>query len=109
MRKLQFAAAITLLFAASLDAQLNRGSLTGTVTDATGAVVPQARVTTQNTATGATYQTTCNEAGQYVQPNLPAGQYQLTFEAPSFKILVRSGVTLGATEVLRVDGVLEVG
>src|SRR5216684_5841643 len=109
MRKFQCAAAVTLLHTACLFGQLNRGSLTGVVTDATGSVVPQTRVTIRNTATAATYQTTTNDTGQYIQPNLPAGSYQITFEAASFKTLVRSGVSLGATEVLRVDAALEVG
>src|SRR5438128_11264739 len=109
MRKFQFAAAVTLLFAASLNAQLSRGSLTGVVSDATGAAVPQVKVTIKNTATGATYQTLSNDSGQYSMPNLPTGPYQIAFEAASFKTLVRSGITLGATEVLRVDATLEVG
>jgi len=109
MRMFQCPAAFLILLAVSLNGQLNRGSLTGVVADTTGAVVPQVRVTIQNTGTGATYQTTTNDAGQYIQPNLPAGSYQITFEAVSFKTLVRSGVSLGATEVLRVDAVMEVG
>src|SRR6266851_515940 len=109
MRKFQCAAAVSLLLTACLFGQLNRGSLTGVVTDATGSVVPQARVTIRNTATAATYQTTTNDTGQYIQPNLPAGPYQIAFEAASFKTLVRSGVSLGANEVLRVDAAMEIG
>ena len=109
MRPVRCAAAFLVLLAAGLNAQLNRGSLTGVVSDATGAMITQVRVTIRNTATGATYQTTTNDAGQYIQPNLPAGPYQVTFEAASFKTLVRSGISLGATEVLRVDAMMEVG
>src|SRR5262245_24485053 len=72
-------------------------------------MVPQANVTIKNTATGANYQTRSNDAGQYSMPNLPAGPYQITFEAASFKTLVRNGITVGATDVLRVDATLEVG
>src|SRR2546428_410927 len=89
--------------------QLDRGSLTGTLTDSTGAVIPDTRVTVKNTATGAAYETRANSSGQYAMPNLAPGPYELTFEAPSFKKLVRSGINLGATEVVRVDATLEVG
>src|SRR6266498_2688244 len=78
-------------------AQLDRGSLTGTVTDPTGAVVPDVKITARNTATNAVYETRSNPAGQYTMPNLPVGGYEVTFEAPAFKKLVRSGITLGVT------------
>jgi hypothetical protein len=109
MRNIIFALFMAWVLAVALHAQLNRGSLTGTVTDPTGAVVPGVKITIQNTATNATYETESNAAGQYTMPNLPTGPYQLTFSAPGLKQFVRSGVTLGATEVLRVDATLEVG
>ncbi|MCI0423384.1 MAG: carboxypeptidase-like regulatory domain-containing protein, partial [Acidobacteria bacterium] len=98
-----------LCIAASLQAQLNRGSITGTVTDPTGAVIPKVNILILNTATGATYETAANENGQYTVPNLPIGDYQITFEVASFKKLVRSGINLGVTEVLRVDAALALG
>ena len=101
--------ATLLLAAVPLMSQLNRGALTGTVTDASGAVIPQVKITIKNTATQATYETVCNDSGQYNMPNLPPGPYQVVGEAPNFKRLVRSGVTLGATQVLRVDLALEIG
>jgi len=97
------------LIAAAAFGQLDRGSITGVVTDPTGALVPSARIIIQNTATGAKYETVSNAAGQYTMPNLPAGIYQLTFEAPGFKKLVRAGVELGITSVLRVDAALSLG
>jgi hypothetical protein len=100
---------VALLGAAALLAQLNRGSITGVLTDPTGAVIPGAKISIKNMATGAVYEIESNAAGQYTMPNLPTGPYQITFEAPSFKKLVRDGVTLSATEVLRVDATLEVG
>lgn len=103
---------VILLFtglAVPLFSQLDRGTLTGTVTDSTGAVIPGAEITIHNTATGATYRTQSTETGNYNMPNLPPGLYQVIFEAQSFKRYVRSGITLRATEVLRVDGTLELG
>lgn len=102
-------AAILLASGAALFAQLDRGTITGTVTDPSGAVIPGVNVTVRSVATGATYTTSSSDAGQYTQPNLPAGAYQVTFNAQGFKRLVRSGITLGASDVLRVDAKLELG
>ena len=100
---------LTLLASLSLYAQLNRGSITGVLSDSTGAVIPTAKVTVKNLANGAVYETQTNSNGQFTTPNLPPGSYEVAFEAASFKRLVRSGIELGATEVARVDASLEVG
>ena len=102
---------LVFFFAAALllTAQMDRGSLTGTVTDKTGAVIPAVRITISNTATGALYQTVANGSGQYTVPNLPPGPYEINFAAPSFKRLVRRGIELSATDVARVDVTLEIG
>ena len=89
--------------------QLDRGTLTGVVLDSSGALIPGARVTVTNAATGVSHTAVTTSAGQYTVPNLPPGTYDLTFEAPGFKRLVVRGVELGATEVRRVDARLEVG
>ena len=102
-------AALALLSSLLLLAQLNRGSLTGTVTDNSGAVIPNAKLTIRNTATGAQYETVTNENGQYNEANLPIGEYVIVFESPNFKRVERRGVDLGVTQVLRVDATLEVG
>jgi len=57
-----------MLLAGGLCAQLNRGSLTGTLADQTGAVIPAVKITIRNTATGATYETESNASGQYHMP-----------------------------------------
>ena len=100
---------LLLLTAAGLFAQLDRGTVTGTVTDSTGGVVPQVMLRFTHSGTGAVYETRTNEVGQYSRPNLPIGEYQLTVEAAGFKKTVRSGITLGISEVLRVDVSLEIG
>jgi len=89
--------------------QLNRGTLTGQVSDASGAVIPGARIEIVNTATQATYRTGTTGSGQYYMPNLPPGSYTISFEADGFKRLVRTGIQLEPTQVLRVDVVMEVG
>ena len=101
--------AIALLASTLLHAQLDRGTLTGTITDPTGAVVPAAKITFVHAGTQATSTVATNEAGQYSRPNLPIGEYQISVEAAGFKTTIRSGITLGVTEVLRVDVQLELG
>ena len=111
-RSLRILAAFLAAFLAStltLFAQLNRGTITGTVTDSSGASISKVKLTARNTGTDAQYDGVTNDAGQYTIPNLPTGNYTLTFETPSFKKLERKGVELGVTQVLRVDAVLEVG
>jgi len=100
---------LVVMTATGVQAQLNRGSLTGIVTDSSGALIPNVKIEIRNADTGARYESVSNSAGQYTVPNLPRGAYQLTFEAPGMKTLVRSGISLGATEVVRVDAVMEVG
>jgi hypothetical protein len=98
-----------LAMAASLSAQLDRGTVTGIVSDSSGATVPGAEVAVANTGTGATYRTQANHQGQYSVPNLPSGKYQAIFQAAGFKRLVRADLEIRATEVQRLDVTLEVG
>ncbi|HXJ42211.1 MAG TPA: carboxypeptidase-like regulatory domain-containing protein, partial [Bryobacteraceae bacterium] len=97
------------VFSLSLYAQLSRGSITGVLTDSSGAVIPAAKVSVRNISNGAISRSTTNNNGQFTLPNLPPGSYEVVFEEPNFKRLVRSGIELGATEVARVDASMEVG
>ncbi|MBI4874047.1 MAG: TonB-dependent receptor, partial [Acidobacteria bacterium] len=90
-------------------AQLDRGALTGTVTDSSGAAVPSAKVTVRNTGTNAGYETETTMSGQYTLPNLPYGSYEVIVEASGFKKFVRTNLALRAAEVLRVDAKLDIG
>src|SRR5487761_1764746 len=83
-------------------AQVTGATLAGTVTDPSGAVVPQAQVSVKNTATGVTTSVATDSAGLYTIPNLIAGPYQVTASARGFQTEVRTGVTLtvGAQQVL---------
>ncbi len=89
--------------------QLDRGTITGTVTDASGAVVPGTKITIRNSATNSTYQTVTTGAGDYTAVNLPSGTYQLSFESSGLKKLVRSNVVVAVSETIRVDASLQVG
>ena len=90
-------------------AQLDRGSIVGTVTDPSSASIPGVKLEIRNAATGAAYNAETNESGQYAVPNLPAGPYVITFEAGGFKKLVRKNLEVRVADTLRVDVRLEVG
>jgi hypothetical protein len=100
---------LSLVGAVSLHAQLDRATVTGVVTDPTGAVIPQVQITVRNTSTNASYPSSTNGSGQYTVPNLPIGPYVLTFEATGLKKLVREGVQLRVNDVLELDVQMEVG
>jgi len=86
----------------------NAGEIRGTVTDASGAVVPGANVVILDTLTGVKTQIVTNAAGIYDALSLVPGDYSLTFGAAGFSTFVRQGVVLRA-EVITVDAQLKVG
>jgi Carboxypeptidase regulatory-like domain/TonB dependent receptor-like, beta-barrel len=98
-----------LMCALSALAQTDRGTITGTVADATNAVIPGANVTAINSQTTAKYETVSTETGNYTLTQMPVGVYNLTIELPGFKKYVRQGVTVLSSTIVRVDVALEVG
>jgi hypothetical protein len=99
----------SLLIAGVLLAQSERGTIAGNVVDPSGAAVPGAKVTVVNKATNVTAPSTSNEAGAYVVPNLPPGEYSVRVEHAGFKASVISGIVLNAASSIRADITLEVG
>lgn len=85
------------------------GTITGTVTDPTGAVIGDAQVVVRNDATGQVYNTVSTATGNYTVPQLPVGAYGLTVTLSGFKTYNRVGLALSATQTMRIDVVLEVG
>jgi outer membrane receptor protein involved in Fe transport len=83
--------------------------LTGQVTDSTGAVIPDATIVARHVSTGVARTTRTNEAGYYTIPLLNSGAYEITAQAPGFKSLTKSGITLEIAQIARVDLRLEVG
>lgn len=96
--------ALTLMlsFPSLLRSQVAGATLSGTVTDSSGAQVPSATVAIRNTETGITRTVTTDAAGFYDAPNLSPGNYEVTVTAQGFSKLVQSGITLtvGAQQVL---------
>ncbi len=84
-------------------------SITGTITDASGAIVPNVKVTATNTATNQAYSATTNEAGVYNILFLPVGNYNVVGESQGFKRTVLGPFDLQANQIARVDIKLEVG
>jgi len=72
-------------FALPLAAQETTGTIAGTVTDPSGAVIPGVTVTVTNKDTGVALKATTNSAGIYLVRELPPGRYSATFEAPGFR------------------------
>ena len=96
-------------FSAPANAQVAGGNLSGTITDPSGKLVPQALVAIQNVATGITTTVTTNADGYYTAANLLPGDYQITVSAKGFATEVRKGIslTVGAQQVI--DLTLQVG
>src|SRR5690349_16276153 len=101
-------AAIALLFA-SLQAFAQDATIVGTVTDPTGAVVGNAKVTATNTETGVARTITTGQDGQYVLPGLHIGHYDLKAEASGLKVAEQKGVVLQVGDRARVDFAMQVG
>jgi outer membrane receptor protein involved in Fe transport len=90
-------------------AQATTGGVKGVVTDASGAVVPEADVTAKNTATGTEVKTKTNSEGIYNFPRLQPGTYQLTIEKQGFKRQEFQEVTVQIGQDLVIDAALQAG
>jgi hypothetical protein len=95
-------------FLASVYAQFGTATITGRVTDPTGAVVPGVNITVVNTATNFTSTVETNAEGVFRVPSLQPGTYRITFEAQGFRRLVRE-TDVRTGETLPVNATLEVG
>ncbi|HLH19049.1 MAG TPA: TonB-dependent receptor [Bryobacteraceae bacterium] len=85
------------------------GSIAGTVTDSSGAAVPNAKVTIRDVGKGVTYTTTTNEAGNYSQIHLIVGVYEVRVEAPGFDTFVQQNVNVDVDATAPVNAQLHPG
>ena len=90
-------------------AQSVSGTILGTVTDASGSVVPSAKVTVVNEGTGLTRTVQADSKGEFTVPSLPTGRYTVIAELAGFKTLTLSNVELGVDQRARMDLKLDVG
>ena len=90
-------------------AQTIVGSITGVVSDPTGAVVPGAKVVLTDTNKGYTHNAVTDSVGRYLLLDLPASSYKLTVEASGFKSTTQEGITLDVAARLAIDVKLQIG
>ena len=110
MYRLIVLSAFALLAASASSAQTTgAATIVGSVTDASGAAIPGARVTVVNAETNFQFGGVTNQDGYYYLPYLRPGTYNVTIEAPGFKRYVREGIELRTNDQPRIDARLEVG
>ena len=107
--RLRMILGFVVLAAASLWAQTFRGTILGTVTDQSGAVVTGANVEAKNVDTGLSRVTQTSADGSYSLPELPIGTYNLTVSQTGFQTFVASGVVVNVATERRVDAALKTG
>ncbi len=98
-----------LLFGVTLRAQRTTADLLGTVTDASGAVLPDVKVTVHNLDTGADLEAKSDKSGEYSVTQLPVGRYSIKAISPGFKTWTVPSVTLAIGDRLRQDVQLQLG
>jgi hypothetical protein len=101
--------AFVLVLALPLAAQEFRATVSGSVTDAQGAVIPGAKVEVRNLETNVGVATVSNDGGAYVAPFVPPGRYSISVSRDGFKRAVRDNIELRVGDRLRIDFQLEVG
>jgi hypothetical protein len=111
MRRLCFALCCSLLFALPLPtlAQETTATVTGTVTDQSGGVLPGVVVAFTHAGTGHVYESTTNAEGQYLAPLLPVGTYEATFTLSGFETRTVRGIALNVNDRALVDAQLTTG
>ena len=100
---------LILVFGALAYGQTSFGRISGTVSDASGAAVPNATVTVSDPSTNFTRSVTTDESGYYTVTNIPVGTYSVQVEMANFKKALRSNNVVSADSRLTVDLTLEVG
>ncbi len=107
-RKLAFALILVLALSAWAHAQ-GLGTIVGTVTDPSGAVVPSAKVIVTQVGMGLTRSATADAQGYYVIPSLRPANYELAVEAAGFRRFTQAGITLLADQTATVNVTLQLG
>ncbi|HLI84052.1 MAG TPA: TonB-dependent receptor [Bryobacteraceae bacterium] len=108
MNRFGYAACVLLLSSLGVWAQSNQGTITGTISDPAGAVVPGATIEVKNVETGVIYRGGTSATGNYVIV-VPVGTYEITVNVPGFKKFVQQNVPVVVATDTRKDITLEVG
>ena len=108
MMRISLVAAL-LLSASAAFGQTSLATVTGTITDSTGAVVANAPVSLKNVENGQVYTAASSDSGNYTVTQLPIGDYSLTVTSSGFKTYSHTNFHLAAGQTMREDVALEVG
>lgn len=106
---LMCAGTLVLILIPRATAQTTTATLSGTLTDESGAVLPGAQVTVTNVATGAQRAVPTDGRGRFVAPQLAPGPYQITATMPGFETLLRTGITLTVGQQASINLAMKVG
>jgi hypothetical protein len=109
VKRLVNAPCLCALVASAAFAQADRGTITGTVTDPSGAIVAGARVSVEHAETHNVLATVTSSTGNFTLPQLPVGMWDVTVEAPGFKRFRSLRNTIQVAQTVRVDAILELG
>ncbi len=101
--------AISFLFLAVTSSAWSQSTLTGLISDSSGAAIPNAQIQARNTNTGIDREAVTNQKGYYTISALTPGTYSVHVDANGFTPLIRTGVILGENQHLRLDLAVEVG
>ncbi len=107
MRQLTLLITMFLFFVSQAAGQTTFGSITGVVTDPSGAVVPGVTVSVTNEGTGLDRKVVTSSGGVFNVPNLDVGTYRVTVTATGFATYERSGLVLSSNQVLNIDASLK--
>jgi len=113
--KLNLTTGITLMilviatFLGSAVGQTNQGSIAGNVSDPSGALIPNAKITAKGQSTGSTYETVTSSSGSYRVPNMNIGVYDITVAAAGFKTATFTGVVVQVATTAALDVKLTAG
>ena len=90
-------------------AQSDRGTITGSITDPSGALIPGAKITLTNVETDTRSETVSTNTGNYTLPALPVGNYTLKVEHEGFSTYLQTGIHVQVAVTTRIDVALQVG
>ena len=109
MKKLCVLLGLCLAIACALLAQTDRGAITGTISDASGALIPAAKITLTNPATGFKTETVSTATGNYTLGGIPAGKYSLLVESTGFSRYEQTNIEVQVAGTTRVEVAMRVG
>lgn len=98
-----------LLLATSVFGQIRSGTIVGKVTDSSGAAVPKAEIIVRDVNTNQSYPIATSDTGEFTQPYLPFGTYEVIVKKQGFKASTTRGINLATAQTVRADILLEVG